>query len=320
MGLFFFVVSSVSVVFVSSSPFVTVRGFPREERSFVFLARFGAPARSVFSAGEVVSFAFPPPRLRASHDARSVRSGPRSPRVGPLSSTGPTHPEGTLAMKRSTRSACSSCVKLSFRRGTRCAASFARCCCKTVFVACAIRAALCTAARSLSRAPTCSEEGSPEVVEVAQSVSTDLFASSSAAVMLSKSSSSASCSSSYACATLLTRAATAGSTTSSSAATCARYVAIRNVHRATSSPTSARLESQASGSTLAPEESAASATAPAAARRSRTSASNSSFSAPWKVAWNASIAEGEPAFGGDGGISPPEQCDASRVVARNHGK
>jgi len=48
-------------------------------------------------------------------------------------------------------------------------------------VACAILAALCTAARSLSRAPTCSEEGSPEVA-VAQSVSADLFASSSAAV------------------------------------------------------------------------------------------------------------------------------------------
>ena len=66
---------------------------------------------------------------------------------------------------------------------------------------------------------------------------------------------------------------------------------------------------------MAPEESAASATAPAAARRSRTSASNSSLSAPWKEAWNASIAEGEPAFGGDGGISPAPQCDAPSVGA-----
>ena len=216
MGLSFLTVS-VSFSFALFGPdspddFVRAR--------FADPTRFGPPASSD-GVREAISGVFPPPRLRASHDARSVRSGPRSPRVGPLSRTGPTHPKGTLAMNRSTRSACSSFVKLSFRRGTRCAASLAKCCCKTVFVACAILAALCTAARSLSRAPTCSEEGSPEVA-VAQSVSADLFASSSAAVMLSKSSSSASCSSSYACATLLTRAATAGSTTSSSAATCAR--------------------------------------------------------------------------------------------------
>ena len=205
MGLSFLTVS-VSFSFALFGPdspddFVRAR--------FADPTRFGPPASSGV---------FPPPRLRASHDARSVRSGPRSPRVGPFSRTGPTHPKGTLAMNRSTRSACSSFVKLSFRRGTRCAASLAKCCCKTVFVACAILAALCTAVRSLSRAPTCSEEGSPEVA-VAQSVSADLFASSSAAVMLSKSSSSASCSSSYACATLLTRAATAGSSRARCAST-----------------------------------------------------------------------------------------------------
>jgi len=55
----------------------------------------------------------------------------------------------------------------------------------------------------------------------------------------------------------------------------------------------------------------ASATAPAADLRSRTSASNSSFNAPWKEAWNASIAEGEPEPGGtgcEGDGMAPRQC------------
>ena len=115
-----------------------------------------------------------------------------------------------------TNRVCSFSLKLSFKRGTKCAASFARCCCSTVFVACAIRAARCTAVRSFSFASVCSTEGVVSlpvpvpvpvplpvavavplpVLAVATSVSTARFASSSAVVMLSNSSSSASCSSS----------------------------------------------------------------------------------------------------------------------------
>ena len=190
------------------------------------LSRIGSSLsfpESFFSPG------FSRPRLTSSHDAMSVRSGPCSPSVGPLASTGPTTFAGTDAMNLSTSAVCSCAAKASSMSGTRCACSLARCCARAVLVACAVLAArwMAPCSRSVCAGPP------PSFVAMSST------ASSSAWVMASKRESSASCSSSYAWATLLTLAASAGRTTSSSAATCARYVARTNPHRATSSSTSA---------------------------------------------------------------------------------
>mmetsp|Transcript_10346 Transcript_10346/g.42815 ORF Transcript_10346/g.42815 Transcript_10346/m.42815 type:complete len:246 (-) Transcript_10346:155-892(-) len=183
----------------------------------------------------------PPLSPRETQDAMSVRSGPCSPSVGPRASTGPTHAAGTDAMNLSTSAVCSSGAKAPSMRGTRCAASLARCCASAVLVACAVLAARWIAPWSRSRPSASVGAGPPPSLQAMSST-----ASSSAWVIPSKRESSASCSSSYAWATLLTLAASAGRTTSSSAATCARYMARMNPHRATSSSTSALSDPDAS--------------------------------------------------------------------------